>query len=98
MISSPNNRKRNSAIILAGDLIRIISKPLKNEKKPIFEELLASIYILRQDQYENARNCAENIWKEGVPNKPKTLKQILPILIKKLISLANLQNGIGKIF
>lgn len=79
-------------------MLRIISKPLKPEKKDIFEELLASIYILRQDQYETARNFADNIWKEGVPNKPKTLKQILPVLIKKLIILVNLINGIGIYF
>ncbi len=90
-------RKRNSAINLTGDLIRVLSRRVSPECQAIYEELLASVYILRHDEYESVRNCAENVWKEGVTNKPKTLKQIMPTLIQKFIKLIIKEDEIGKI-
>ena len=92
---SPNMRKRNSAISLTGDLIRVLARRISPDCQLIYEELLASVYILRHDEYESVRNCAENVWKEGVVNKPKTLKLIMPTLVQKFMKLITMEEGIG---
>ena len=63
----------------------------------IYEETLASVYILKHDEYEVIKNTADNVWKENVSNTPKILKQILPTLVKKLIELMTFESGIQKL-
>ncbi|KAJ3309186.1 translational activator of GCN4, partial [Boothiomyces sp. JEL0838] len=50
-----------------------------------YEHVLASLYIVRQDSSGIVRQCSIGVWKAIVTNTPKTLKQILPILMKIVI-------------
>lgn len=49
--------------------------------------LLAAVYILRSDGTLVVRNAAVHIWKTVVANTPKTLKAILPLLMRRVITL-----------
>ena len=97
-----NMRKRNSSINLTGDLLKVLYKSRNSQGNEsvfntIYEETLASVYILKHDEYEVIKNTADNVWKENVSNTPKILKQILPTLVKKLIELMTFESGIQKL-
>ena len=96
-----NMRKRNSSINLTGDLLKVLYKSRSGQGSEgynaIYEETLASVYVLKHDEYEVIKNTADNVWKENVANTPKVLKQLLPVLIKKLIELMSLETGIEKL-
>eukprot|EP00833_Pecoramyces_ruminatium_P000601 jgi/Orpsp1_1/1174633/evm.model.c7180000050816.1 len=51
-----------------------------------YMQVLASIYIVRSDTSAVVRQCSIHIWKAIVANTPKTLKEILPILMNMLIN------------
>jgi len=51
-----------------------------------YMQVLASIYIVRSDTSAVVRQCSIHIWKSIVANTPKTLKEILPILMNMLIN------------
>ena len=97
-----NMRKRNSSINLTGDLLKVLYKSRNSQGEGgffnvIYEETLASVYILKHDEYEIIKNTADNVWKENVSNTPKILKQILPTLVKKMIELMTYESGIEKL-
>lgn len=48
--------------------------------------ILSSMYIVRSDENPIVRQAATTAWKEVVQNTPKTLKEILPILLRRLIA------------
>lgn len=48
--------------------------------------ILSSLFIVRSDENPIVRQSATTAWKEVVQNTPKTLKEILPILLKRLIA------------
>ncbi|KAK6590141.1 hypothetical protein RS030_172583 [Cryptosporidium xiaoi] len=52
--------------------------------------ILAAIYMARNDENMSVKNNASALWKSLVQNTPQTLKDILPILIRRIInSLSN---------
>ncbi|KAJ2996777.1 translational activator of GCN4, partial [Globomyces sp. JEL0801] len=51
-----------------------------------YETVLSSLYIVRADSSGIVRQCSIGVWKAIVTNTPKTLKQILPVLMKIVLS------------
>ena len=51
-----------------------------------YETVLASLFIVRADSSGLVRQSAVGVWKAVVANTPKTLKQILPVLMNILLS------------
>ncbi|KAJ3118798.1 translational activator of GCN4 [Phlyctochytrium bullatum] len=51
-----------------------------------YHTVLASLYIVRSDSNGIVRQASLHVWKSIVLNTPRTLKEILPILMKLIIS------------
>ncbi|XP_008796399.2 protein ILITYHIA [Phoenix dactylifera] len=49
-------------------------------------EVLAAVYMVRTDVSLSVRQAALHVWKTIVANTPKTLKEIMPVLMNTLIS------------
>ncbi|KAG6736243.1 hypothetical protein POTOM_061029 [Populus tomentosa] len=49
-------------------------------------EILAALYMVRTDVSLSVRQAALHVWKTIVANTPKTLKEIMPVLMNTLIS------------
>uniref|UniRef100_A0A0D9VYB3 TOG domain-containing protein n=1 Tax=Leersia perrieri TaxID=77586 RepID=A0A0D9VYB3_9ORYZ len=62
---------------------RAIIDVLGREKR---NEVLAAIYMVRSDVSLTVRQAALHVWKTIVANTPKTLKEIMPVLMDTLIS------------
>jgi len=89
---SPNWRRRASSVLLVGEMLEILQKSERRAGKDsdtdyagIFTRIVTSIHILKFDHSEHVKHTANQIWKTYVENTPKTLKQILPALIDKLV-------------
>jgi len=48
------------------------------------DRVLAAIYIVRQDAVGGVRQAAIGVWKALVPNTPRTVREILPVLSASL--------------
>lgn len=59
---------------------------LKNALGDRYETVMASLFIVRADSSGLVRQSAVAVWKAVVANTPRTLKQILPILMNILLS------------
>lgn len=53
---------------------------------PRRNQLLASVYILRQDPNMPVRQRAAHIWKALVHNTPRTAREILPVMLDQLVA------------
>ncbi|CAO2827459.1 unnamed protein product [Amaranthus hypochondriacus] len=62
---------------------RAIIEVLGREKR---NEVLAALYMVRTDVSVSVRQAALHVWKTIVANTPKTLKEILPVLMDTLIT------------
>ncbi|KAK8951558.1 hypothetical protein KSP39_PZI003863 [Platanthera zijinensis] len=62
---------------------RAIIEVLGRDKR---NQILAAIYIVRSDITLSVRQAALHVWKTIVSNTPKTLKEIMPVLMNTLIS------------
>ncbi|KDP23748.1 hypothetical protein JCGZ_23581 [Jatropha curcas] len=62
---------------------RAIIEVLGREKR---NEVLAALYMVRTDVSLSVRQAALHVWKTIVANTPKTLKEIMPVLMNTLIS------------
>ncbi|KAI0489335.1 hypothetical protein KFK09_029177 [Dendrobium nobile] len=62
---------------------RAIIEVLGRDKRNV---VLAAIYMVRSDVTLSVRQAALHVWKTIVANTPKTLKEIMPVLMNTLIS------------
>ncbi|KAF9610038.1 hypothetical protein IFM89_019766, partial [Coptis chinensis] len=62
---------------------RAIIEVLGRDKR---NEVLAAVYMVRTDVSLSVRQAAIHVWKTVVANTPKTLKEIMPVLMNTLIS------------
>ncbi|CAL5321342.1 unnamed protein product [Camellia sinensis] len=62
---------------------RAIIEVLEREKR---NEVLAALYTVRTDVSLTVRQAALHVWKTIVANTPKTLKEIMPVLMNTLIT------------
>ncbi|OMO84593.1 Armadillo-like helical [Corchorus capsularis] len=62
---------------------RAIIEVLGRDKR---NEVLAALYMVRTDVSLTVRQAALHVWKTIVANTPKTLKEIMPVLMSTLIS------------
>ncbi|THG08932.1 protein ILITYHIA [Camellia sinensis] len=62
---------------------RAIIEVLGREKR---NEVLAALYMVRTDVSLTVRQAALHVWKTIVANTPKTLKEIMPVLMNTLIT------------
>ncbi|XVF57046.1 hypothetical protein PTKIN_Ptkin06aG0171600 [Pterospermum kingtungense] len=62
---------------------RAIIEVLGRDKR---NEVLAALYMVRTDVSISVRQAALHVWKTIVANTPKTLKEIMPVLMKTLIT------------
>ncbi|KAL3681502.1 hypothetical protein R1sor_024458 [Riccia sorocarpa] len=60
-------------------IVEILGKERRNE-------VLAAVYMVRSDVSLTVRQAALHVWKTIVANTPKTLKEIMPVLMSTLIS------------
>ncbi|KAL4190632.1 hypothetical protein AMTRI_Chr07g25710 [Amborella trichopoda] len=60
-------------------IIDVLGKDKRNE-------VLAAVYMVRTDVSLSVRQAALHVWKTIVANTPKTLKEIMPVLMNTLIS------------
>ncbi|CAN1233879.1 Protein ILITYHIA [Linum perenne] len=61
---------------------RAIIEVLGRERR---NEILAALYMVRTDISLSVRQAALHVWKTIVANTPKTLKEIMPVLMRTLI-------------
>ncbi|KAL6953511.1 eIF-2-alpha kinase activator GCN1, partial [Sarracenia purpurea var. burkii] len=62
---------------------RAIIEVLGRQKR---NEILAALYMVRTDVSLTVRQAALHVWKTIVANTPKTLKEIMPVLMNTLIT------------
>ncbi|KAL4637781.1 hypothetical protein ACB092_03G100700 [Castanea dentata] len=62
---------------------RAIIEVLGRDKR---NEVLAALYMVRTDVSLSVRQAALHVWKTIVANTPKTLKEIMPVLMNTLIT------------
>eukprot|EP00245_Coleochaete_scutata_P006610 TRINITY_DN2110_c0_g4_i1.p1 TRINITY_DN2110_c0_g4~~TRINITY_DN2110_c0_g4_i1.p1 ORF type:complete len:1158 (-),score=253.89 TRINITY_DN2110_c0_g4_i1:298-3738(-) len=62
---------------------RAIKEVLGEDKR---NEVLAALYMVRSDVSLSVRQAAVHVWKTIVSNTPRTLKEILPTLMRTLIT------------
>ena len=86
---SENPTKRNSSLILLGDVIDILfeGKVDKEEVYKNYPRLFSIFYIMKNDSTGEVRLTANNIYKTFVDNTMKCLKTIYPDLIECFIDL-----------
>ncbi|KAJ6865023.1 hypothetical protein NC651_035552 [Populus alba x Populus x berolinensis] len=60
-------------------IIEVLGRDKRNE-------ILAALYMVRTDVNLSVRQAALHVWKTIVVNTPKTLKEIMPVLMNTLIS------------
>jgi HEAT repeat protein len=89
-------RARQASIQLCGLTLEQLMKVgrtsenlLDNSAVPLTAErrsyMLAMLYIVRSDPNQSVNQCAQQVWKNVVSNTPRTLRLILPILVRLLI-------------
>ncbi|CBZ53386.1 putative translational activator [Neospora caninum Liverpool] len=95
---SPDWRIRQSSVTLIGTLLDrllrgcaegvaaedVMQTEILSLERRAF--ILSSLYIIRSDEAAAVRQTAVQVWKSLVSNSPRTLKELLPILTKRLIS------------
>ena len=86
---SDTSLKRNSSVVLLGDVIDVLMKD-KSSKEEVFEEnpsIFSALYIVKNDENPDVKMSTGNIWKAFVDNTKVVLKRIYPVLTRQLIEL-----------
>ena len=91
-------RARQASVQLTGQTLEQLMKHSKGGNRdnllesqvPLTQErrsyMLAMLYIVRSDPNQTVNQCAQQVWKNVVSNTPRTLRLILPILVRLLIN------------
>ena len=90
-------RARQAAVQLTGHTLESLMKNSRGNKDnllecqvPLAQErrsyMLAMLYIVRSDPNQAVNHNAQSVWKNVVANTPRTLRLILPILVRLIIS------------
>jgi len=99
-------RARQASVLLTGETLEVLMKNSRGGNRDNLLEsqvsltqekrsyMLAMLYIVRSDVNPAVNQNAQSIWKRVVSNTPRTLRMILPILVRLLI--ANLSAGEGE--
>lgn len=81
-----NWKKRNSALILIGEMLNIIKSHMYNtrsqDKAYAYYRGLMAVYIIKDDDLEMPRATANQVWNAYIENTPKTIKTGLGELVK----------------
>ncbi len=96
-ICEDNWRIRQSSVYLMGDMLRLLSGTADSNKaagqgstimveKEKRNSMLAALYLVRSDMTAVVRQAALQVWKDFVSQTPRTLREILPVLIERIIS------------
>ena len=86
---SENSTKRNSSLILLGDVLDILNEQL-NDKETLYQNyqrLFSIFYIMKNDSVGEVRLTATNVFKTFVDNPTKCLKIISNDLVDCFINL-----------
>lgn len=86
---SDSSIKRNSSVVLLGDVIDVLMKN-KPSKDQVFQEnpsIFSALYIVKNDENTDVKISSGNIWKAFVDNTKVVLKKIYPVLTRQLIEL-----------
>ena len=86
---SENSTKRNSSLILLGDVLDILNEQL-NDKETLYQNyqrLFSIFYIMKNDAVGEVRLTATNVFKTFVDNPTKCLKIISNDLVDCFINL-----------
>lgn len=70
---------------VTGSLNRVLGKIRQHVGEAETNSLLASLYIVRSDVTNTVRQAALTVWKSVVSNSPRTLMEIMPVLVMQLI-------------
>jgi len=86
-----NWRKRNSAILLSGEMITVLKQygmidedNMQDSKVQHYYNAFMGIYILRFEEIDIIKRTATEMWKQFIANTPRTIKKGLNILIENL--------------
>jgi len=93
---------RHSAINLVGGVVESLMKGARQFGQDLLlaegvmtrekrQFTLAALYMVRSDEWRSVAQAAAQVWKAIVQNTPRTLKEIMPILIRRIIT--NLASG-----
>lgn len=73
-----NWKKRNSAIILIGEMLNIIKSHMYNtrttDKNYAYYRGLMAVYVIKDDDLQMPRLTANQVWNTYIENTPKTIK------------------------
>ncbi|KAK9331968.1 armadillo-type protein [Lipomyces starkeyi] len=67
---------------VSGEVHSSLMEVLGQERR---DRILAALYVCRSDVTAVVRNAAVDVWKSLVPNTPRTVKDILPVLSQLII-------------
>ena len=76
-------------------LSRVISTIRSHVGDDMADAILSSLYIVRSDNSISVRQCALQVWKTVVVNTPRVLREIMPTLVKQIISMLSNDDGYG---
>jgi len=90
-------RARQASVQLTGHTLEQLMKNSRGNRDNLLEcqvpltaerrsYMLAMLYIVRSDPNQYVNQCAQQVWKNVVANTPRTLRLILPILVRLLIN------------
>ena len=99
-----NWRKRNSAILLSGEMITVLKQygmidedNMQDSKVQHYYNAFMGIYILRFEEIDIIKRTATEMWKQFIANTPRTIKKGLNILIENLQNVITRETHISRI-